>query len=165
MCNDYSTIFYNIVDCLKWSMKETNKMMPNLQLRRERERRNLSQEQLSQKIGTTALSISRWERGITSPGLHFRQKLTEFFGKSITDLGLTEEEIDALRNRFLLHLLTGTSYFPSPINLSMILLFLLRSQSPALLAANNCYRNSNSNFVAERILRSLVCLESAKLPW
>src|SRR6266487_2313907 len=75
-------------------MKETNKMMPNLQLRRERERRNLSQEQLSQKIGTTALSISRWERGITSPGLHFRQKLTEFFGKSITDLGLTEEEID-----------------------------------------------------------------------
>ena len=72
--------------------KETTSAIPNLQLRRERERRNLSQEQLAQKIGTTALNISRWERGSTSPGLHFRQKLTEFFEKSDEELGLTQKE-------------------------------------------------------------------------
>src|SRR5437763_4858117 len=72
--------------------KETTRALPNLQLRRERERRNLSQEQLAQKIGTTALNISRWERGSTSPGPHFRQKLIEFFEKSDKELGLTHKE-------------------------------------------------------------------------
>jgi len=74
--------------------KEATRVIPNLQLRRERERRNLSQEQLAHKIGTTALNISRWERGSTTPGLHFRQKLIEFFEKSDTELGLTQKEVE-----------------------------------------------------------------------
>ncbi len=70
--------------------KENNRAMPNVQLKHEREQRNFSQEQLAQAIGTTALNISRWERGITSPSLHFRQKLIEFFGKSAEELGLNQ---------------------------------------------------------------------------
>src|SRR5437764_11498439 len=77
--------------------KETTRALPNLQLRRERERRNLSQEQLAQKIGSTALNISRWERGSTSPGLHFRQKLIEFFEKSAKELGLTQKENEIIQ--------------------------------------------------------------------
>ena len=79
--------------------KETHRVTPNLQLRREREKRNLSQEQLAQKIGTTALNISRWERGSTSPGLHFRQKLTEFFEKSNKELGLTQKAVEGTQEQ------------------------------------------------------------------
>src|SRR5204863_1023418 len=73
--------------------------IPNLQLRRERERRNLSQEQLARNIGTTDLNISRWERGTTSPGLHFRQKLMEFFGKSTIELGLSENDNESTQKQ------------------------------------------------------------------
>ena len=79
--------------------KETTRVIPNLQLRRERERRNLSQEQLAQKIGTTALNISRWERGSTSPGPHFRQKLIEFFEKSDEELGLTQKAVESTQEQ------------------------------------------------------------------
>ncbi len=79
--------------------KETSGANPNVQLRRERERRNLSQEQLAQKIGTTALNISRWERGSTSPGPHFRQKLIEFFEKSDEELGLTHNENEGIQKQ------------------------------------------------------------------
>ena len=77
------------------SAKAINKAIPNVLLRREREQRNLSQEQLARGIGTTALNISRWERGSTSPSLHFRQKLIEFFGKSVEELGLTQKVIES----------------------------------------------------------------------
>src|SRR5437763_2693400 len=79
--------------------KETTRALPNLQLRRERERRNLSQEQLAQKIGTTALNISRWERGSTSPNFHFRQKLIEFFGKSDEELRLTQKKVEGIQEQ------------------------------------------------------------------
>ena len=76
-------------------MKENSKATPNLQLKREREQRNWSQDQLARVIGTTALNVSRWERGLTFPGPHFRQKLCELFGKISRELGLTVEEPEA----------------------------------------------------------------------
>ncbi len=76
------------------TVKEISRVIPNVQLKRERERRHLSQEQLAQQIGTTALNIGRWERGSTFPGFHFRQKLIEFFEKSEEDLGLTQKEVE-----------------------------------------------------------------------
>src|SRR5947209_14998752 len=74
-------------------------MIPNVQLRREREQRHLSQERLARKIGTTALNISRWERGSTSPGLHYRQKLCEHFEKSAQELGLIREDTEEYRQQ------------------------------------------------------------------
>src|SRR5205809_3031531 len=79
--------------------KETPMVIPNVQLRREREHRNLSQEQLAQKIDTTALNISRWERGSTSPNFHFRQKLIEFFEMSANELGLTQKENESVQEQ------------------------------------------------------------------
>ncbi len=61
-------------------------------LKREREQHAWSQEQVAEMIGTTAPNVSRWERGITFPGLHFRQKLCELFGKSAEELGLTQDD-------------------------------------------------------------------------
>lgn len=42
--------------------------IPNRKLRRERERRAWSQQNLADKVGTTPLNVGRWERGVTIPG-------------------------------------------------------------------------------------------------
>ena len=60
------------------------------QLKYERELHSWSQEQLAEMIGTTAPNVSRWERNITFPGLHFRQKLGEVLGKNVEELFLFE---------------------------------------------------------------------------
>jgi hypothetical protein len=50
-------------------------------------------------LGTTPGNVSRWERGITSPGPYFRRKLCELFGSSAQELGLTwDESGDDLRH-------------------------------------------------------------------
>ncbi len=48
---------------------------------------NLSQQEVADKVGTTHVNVSRWERGITRPNPYFRRKLCSFFQKS-------EEELD-----------------------------------------------------------------------
>src|SRR5439155_1315632 len=55
-------------------------------LRYERSRRNWSQEDVADKIGTTASNVSRWERGITFPNPYFRRMLCELFQKSTEEL-------------------------------------------------------------------------------
>ena len=74
-------------------MTETTKQSstPNYLLRRERERRAWSQQDLADKVGTTPLNVSRWERGITSPSPYFRQKLCEIFEKNVQELGLVAQ--------------------------------------------------------------------------
>ncbi|MGI9061137.1 MAG: tetratricopeptide repeat protein [Ktedonobacteraceae bacterium] len=63
-------------------------------LRQERERRGWSQGELAKHIGTNQVSISRWEKGVTTPSPYFRQKLAELFGKSLEELGLFMETED-----------------------------------------------------------------------
>jgi transcriptional regulator with XRE-family HTH domain len=55
-------------------------------LRRERINRSLTQEEVAEKIGTTATNVSRWELGHTSPTPYFRRKLSELFEKSPQEL-------------------------------------------------------------------------------
>jgi tetratricopeptide (TPR) repeat protein/transcriptional regulator with XRE-family HTH domain len=63
-------------------------------LRHERDQRCWSQEEVAEKIGTTALNVSRWERGVTLPGPHFRQQLCALFDKTPSELGLVSDEQD-----------------------------------------------------------------------
>jgi transcriptional regulator with XRE-family HTH domain/dipeptidyl aminopeptidase/acylaminoacyl peptidase len=72
-------------------------MMPgeakiNQRLREERLRRHWSQQELADKLGTTVVSIKRWERNITNPSPYFRLKLISLFDKSATELGLLDDE-------------------------------------------------------------------------
>ncbi|HJT58803.1 MAG TPA: tetratricopeptide repeat protein [Ktedonobacteraceae bacterium] len=60
---------------------------PRLRLTEARLTHDWSQQELANRIGTTHVNISRWERGVTKPGPYFRRKLCELFGKS-------EEELD-----------------------------------------------------------------------
>lgn len=55
-------------------------------LRRERTRRALSQQDVAEQVGTTAVNISRWERGSNTPTPYFRRKLCELFEMRLEEL-------------------------------------------------------------------------------
>ena len=61
---------------------------PRWRLAEARTLRKLSQQEVADRIGTTYVNISRWERGITRPNPYFRRKLCTLFGKSEEELGL-----------------------------------------------------------------------------
>src|SRR2546421_6272886 len=61
------------------------------QLKRERKRHGWSQEELADKIGTTPLTVSRWETGSTLPSPYYRQRLAELFMKTQHELGWSLE--------------------------------------------------------------------------
>ncbi len=65
-------------------------------LKCEREQRGWTQSELAERVGTTQVNISRWEKGITVPGPYYRQKLGEIFGKSIQELDLIPEYSEEL---------------------------------------------------------------------
>lgn len=55
-------------------------------LRRERQHRHLSQEALAEALGTTSMTIGRWERNQTFPHAHHRLELCRLFGLRPQDL-------------------------------------------------------------------------------
>ena len=67
---------------------------PRQRLVAERLRRHWTQLEVADQLGTTPGNVSRWERGITSPGRYFRGKLCELFGSSARELGLTWDGAD-----------------------------------------------------------------------
>ena len=74
--------------------------LPNVRLRQARLQRGWSQLQLADQLGTTIVTVKRWERGSQSPSPYFRLKLCALFGLGDTELGLgqqeAEEDIDTL---------------------------------------------------------------------
>ncbi|HLG60501.1 MAG TPA: FxSxx-COOH system tetratricopeptide repeat protein [Ktedonosporobacter sp.] len=56
----------------------------------ERKRRQWSQQELADHLGTTRHNVSRWEAGLTTPGPYFRTKLCELFAMSARELGLLD---------------------------------------------------------------------------
>jgi len=71
---------------------------PLSRLKQERELRAWTQSDVAERIGTTQVNVSRWEKGITVPSPYYRQKLGELFNKSIQELGLipqNNEEVSA----------------------------------------------------------------------
>jgi uncharacterized membrane protein/DNA-binding XRE family transcriptional regulator len=64
----------------------------NYLLREEREKRGWSQARVAEQIDTSAINISRWERGYATPSPFFREKLCQLYGKSALDLGFLGNE-------------------------------------------------------------------------
>lgn len=63
------------------------------QIRMNRRRMNLTQEQLAEEFGTSPQAISRWETGSTYPDIEMLPMIASFFGISVDAmLGCTEEE-------------------------------------------------------------------------
>jgi len=74
------------------SVKKSEDATPNYLLRNMREKEGLTQEELAEKLGTTCVTVSRWESGVTFPSRYFRKKLSNLYHKSIEDLGLLQKE-------------------------------------------------------------------------
>ncbi len=68
-------------------MKKAAHAISNQQLIEERLKRHWSQQEVADRVGTTTINVSRWERGMTSPGAYFRHQLCVLFDKSAEELG------------------------------------------------------------------------------
>ena len=78
-------------------MAGTARRLPNVRLKRERERRGWSREYVAEQIGVAdPKTVGRWERGVACPSAFFRQKLCNFFGLPAQDLGLCQEDEDEI---------------------------------------------------------------------
>ena len=55
-------------------------------LKYQREKLNISQLELSKKIGTSHQNVGRWERGEVLPNIDFCVKLAEFYGITLDEL-------------------------------------------------------------------------------
>jgi tetratricopeptide (TPR) repeat protein/transcriptional regulator with XRE-family HTH domain len=73
------------------ALKKAHEANVNEKLIQARLERNWSQDFIAEQIGTTSVSVSRWERGITIPGPYYRKKLCGLFGKSEAELGIAKE--------------------------------------------------------------------------
>ena len=69
-------------------MKKASQAIPNKLLIYERLQHRWSQKELAERVGTTQINVSRWERGITSPSTYFRHQLCMLFDKNEEELGL-----------------------------------------------------------------------------
>lgn len=72
-------------------MSQKNSLHVNTPLRKERLLREWSQQDLANHLGTTVVTVNRWERGIQQPGPMFRLKLCRLYGKSEEELGLSSK--------------------------------------------------------------------------
>jgi transcriptional regulator with XRE-family HTH domain len=70
------------------SMQIAKQAATNYLLIEERKKHHWTQQEVADYIGTTPITISRWEHGIYSPGLHSRAKICALFAKSEEELGL-----------------------------------------------------------------------------
>jgi tetratricopeptide (TPR) repeat protein/transcriptional regulator with XRE-family HTH domain len=71
-------------------MDGSDSIYPNDRLRQERIARNWRQQDVADQVGTTVVTVTRWERGNQQPSAYFRIKLCALFGKSAEALGLVE---------------------------------------------------------------------------
>jgi tetratricopeptide (TPR) repeat protein/DNA-binding XRE family transcriptional regulator len=70
-------------------MKLAATALPNELLRNEREQRNWTQEYVAERIGAPdPKMVGKWERGNTTPQLHYCKQLAKLFEKSTRELGL-----------------------------------------------------------------------------
>lgn len=70
------------------------KEAPN-RLREERMKRHWRQRDVADHLGTTVVTIRRWERGKQHPHAYYLLKLCTLFGKSAEELGLSSTNASA----------------------------------------------------------------------
>lgn len=74
----------------------------NHKLADARREHSLSQARLAAEIGTTPLSVTRWETGQTSPSQYFLWRLCTYFKKSAQELGFNVRDEDETPSHLLL---------------------------------------------------------------
>jgi len=69
-----------------------------------RKKRNLTQEQLSEKLGITRQTLSNWEKDITNPDIIQAKNIASFFKITLDDLTDNKLEINCSRKNILCNL-------------------------------------------------------------
>lgn len=72
----------------------TTRPVRNDRLRRARQDRNWTQADVAKAVGTSSITISRWELGVQQPVPYFREKLCGLFAMSLEELGLAPDHDD-----------------------------------------------------------------------
>jgi transcriptional regulator with XRE-family HTH domain len=68
---------------------KSRRIVPNEQLKRERELRGWDYEDVAGRIDLPDYhTVIRWERGVSFPSARYRRELSRIFGKSLEELGL-----------------------------------------------------------------------------
>src|SRR5579884_1896637 len=63
-------------------------------LKKERERRSLSQQEVAEEMGVDVKTVQRWESGKSFPFPLHRRGLSKIFEKPLSELGLVEDPTD-----------------------------------------------------------------------
>lgn len=91
-----SLLFHYLPAQLDIPGKGTERMMvKNTTLREARIQRHWTQSTLAIQLNTTRMSVVRWEHGLASPSLYFRERLCLLFGMTEQELGLSQRPIEA----------------------------------------------------------------------
>ena len=69
-----------------------------------RKKQNLTQEQLSEKLGVTRQTLSNWEKGITNPDIIQAKNIASFFKITLDDLTDNKLEINCSKKNILCNL-------------------------------------------------------------
>lgn len=77
-------------------MKKAFQASTNQWLINERRQHAWLQQDVADRVGTTRVTISRWEHRITLPSPYFRQQLCAVFEKSAAELGLLIDDADEM---------------------------------------------------------------------
>jgi transcriptional regulator with XRE-family HTH domain len=73
-------------------VKKAAQAIPNILLRRARQERGWSQQEVADLIGASQpYMVTRWENGTAFPGPAYREKLCHIFGMNLRELGLLKE--------------------------------------------------------------------------
>ena len=56
------------------------------QIKSLRQKRCITQEEMSQRFGVTPQAISKWERGVTTPDISLLPDISAYFGVTIDDI-------------------------------------------------------------------------------
>jgi tetratricopeptide (TPR) repeat protein/transcriptional regulator with XRE-family HTH domain len=75
-------------------MTQSNQQGPlNVKLQQARLAHHWSQQKAAILLGTTKVTVGRWERGETQPGPYYQKQLCQLYGKSEEELGLRCEPV------------------------------------------------------------------------
>lgn len=100
-------------------------MLFNEKLKKLRKNKNITQEELAQKIFVTRTAVSKWESGKGYPSLDTLKILAEFYGISIDNLISNEEIIDISKKNIEENKIQNTNLLFSVLDtLSSFLFFL-----------------------------------------
>lgn len=69
-----------------------------------RKKRNLTQEQLSEKLGITRQTLSNWEKDITNPDIIQAKNIASFFKITLDDLTDNKLEVNCSKKNILCNL-------------------------------------------------------------